>query len=394
MTRHTRRHLLAIPALLAALLVLPACDSGGGEDPDPPPSPDQIFFGVNYTQLFAPPSDAEVAAVRTDWSARNPSSSNENLAASVDLGNATLHVVEHTVTATGGGSITHYGLVHVPDGAADLPVVVVHHGGDNGISATSFLQTAVLFDLAEDVVAIAPVYRSEPIPTDGVAGLGQTYTATGGPSPWDYDVDDSIAFLSGVLSVFGAETDEDRIAAIGFSRGGNVATLQSIRDDRIDAVVDYFGPTDFYNSATEVLATGLLTGSPAALSLPGGQYLLGNVLDPLRNADGTANPNADYATARLEVVRRSSSVFQEDLPDTQVHHHTQDPVVPIVFSQAFADAANEAGGGSFDFFTYNGASNGSSFHSPTGFPESIPVAIAFLQGQLAVGSAAPLAIAE
>lgn len=379
----SRPRLGALPVLLALLVVLPACDSGGEVEPG---DQDQVFFGVNYTRLFAPATAAEIQAVRSDWAARNTQSSNEVELDAIDVAGGTAYLVSHTVTSTGQSPITHYGVVRVPDGASDLPALVVHHGGDSGFSLsagssnTGILQFASTFPtLGSETVQIIPVYRSESI----VLG-DERYDAGGSPSPWDYDVDDAIAFLDAALSLYGDAIDETRIGAIGFSRGGNTAALHAIRDNRIDALVDYYGPTDFYNDATQTLATGLLTSNPAALGLPGADYLLNTVLNPLRNADGTPNPNADYSTARLEVVRRSASLFTGDLPDTQVHHHTQDPVVPIAFSQGFAAAASTVA--TFEFFSYSTPSNGSSFHSPEGFPTSIPVASDFLRSQLAFGS--------
>ena len=383
----------ALPFLVALLVALPACDSSEPVGPDGPDD-GQVIFGVNYDRLFAEPSAAEIQRVRDDWAGRNPSSSNETEFGSFDTAAGTAFVVEHQVSAGGSPTITHYGVVHVPTGGSDLPVLVVHHGGDNGfsISGSGANGTVAGFaeafpDLASSAVLVFPVYRSEPLLTPG----NTTLRAGGEPSPWDYDVDDSIAFLDAALELYDDETDEDRVAAIGFSRGGNTAALHSIRDDRVDALVDYYGPTDFYNEVVEVLTTGLLTGDARALLLPGGPFLLETVLNPLRNANGTANPDADYATARLEVVRRSASLFEADLPDTQVHHHVNDGTVPIPFSIAFAARAEGGAGGSFEFFQYDTPRIGTfSFHSPEGFPSSVPVATDFLRSRLAVGSAVPV----
>ena len=391
MPRLLRSRLGALPVLLALVLSLPACDSGGGEA-----DADRIQFGLNYTRLFAPATTAEVQAIRSDWAARNTTSSNASVVASTTVDGATVSVVEHTVTATGGGSVTHYGVVRVPAGGSGLPILMVHHGGDNGFaisagtSNTGVRQFATVFpNLASSTVQVFPVYRSETISTTGFAALGGPYTAGGTESPWDYDVDDSIALLDAVqtLSEFSGATDDARVAAIGFSRGGNTAAFHAIRDDAIAAVVDYYGPTDFFNDEAQRLATGLLTGNVGALNLPGGTFVLDTILNPLRNADGSPNPNADYARARLEVIRRSASVFEADLPNTQVHHHERDGIVPVLFSKAFADAAEGGAGGSFEAFFYGTPSTMTSgdFHSPEGTPDmqaSIPRVEAFLSAQL------------
>ena len=405
MSRLLRSRLGALPVLLALVFALPACDSGGGGEEV---TPDRIQFGLNYTRLFSAPTAAEVQAVRADWDSRNPSSSNASVVASASVDGATVSIVEHTVTSRGGGSVTHYGAVRVPAGAAALPILVVHHGGDNGFSVsagsanTGVRQFAMAFpDLAASTVQVFPVYRSETISTAGYAALGGPYTAGGTESPWDYDVDDAIALLDAVrgLAEFSATVDDARAAVIGFSRGGNTAALHAIRDASVTALVDYYGPTDFFNEGAQRLATGVLVGDPGALGLPGAQFLLDNVLDPLRNADASYNASADYASARLEVIRRSASAFEEDLPDTQVHHHYQDGVVPVVFSQAFEAAADGGSGGSFDVFYYGtaGAATDGLFHAPELTPDmraSIPQVQSFLSAQLNTGVARRPALAR
>ncbi len=411
-----RSRLGALPVLLALVLSLPACDSGngGGEEVET----DQIVNGVNFTRLFAPPTDAETAAVRADWAGRNTTSSAATIRGTATVDGASVTVVEHTVTATGGGTVTHYGVIRVPSGASgELPILMVHHGGDDGFSIdaadrggtptsnTGVRQFATAFPtLASSTVQVFPVYRSETISTTGYPTLGGPFTAGGTESPWDYDVDDSIALLSAVqgLALFASTIDEDRVGAIGLSRGANTAALQSIRDTRVDALVDYYGPTDFVNPGAITLATVLLAPpSPAnagAFTLPGAQFLFDNILNPLRNADGSVNPNADYAGARLAVVRRSASAFQESLPNTQVHHHFQDGVVPVAFSQAFEAAASQAGGGSFEVFYYGtqGGATSGVFHAPELSPDmqaSIPRVQAFFSSQLSGAAAREPALA-
>ena len=398
MMLHSRRFALA--GLLVSLLVLPACDSGGGTTE--PPSDDTILFGLNYTRLFAPPTAAEVQAVQADWAGRNPQTAGTKTAASAEIGDATYRVLQHTVSTSDGVSVTHFGIVRIPTGASNLPVVVVHHGGDDGFSVNALTSNtgveqwvAAFPELASRTVQAWPVYRSETITTGSDIPAGP-FAAGGDPSPWDYDVDDSIAFLTATLERWADETDSGNVVAMGMSRGANTALLHAIRDDRIDAVVDYYGPADFYNEGAQQLATGVLTGNAGALSLPGAQYLFDNVLNPLRTETGGYNANADYATARLEVLRRSASVFTNDLPDTQVHHHYRDPVVPFTFSQALAASVEANGsGGSFDLFAYgtppaSATDLSATFHAPERSAEmraSIATVESFLLSAVGLGNA-------
>ncbi len=257
MPTSTRR--ASAPLFLALLLALTpfwtGCDSGGSE---PPEEDLNILFGVSTTRLFADPSAAEIDAVRADWASRSPEASGGTIVAQADVDDATVYVVSHTMTEGPGAPLTHYGVVRVPDGLDDdAPVLVVHHGGDNGFSiatgggySTGNASLEVMADifptLFSTTVQVLPAYRSEAIRA-GVGGLAASYASGGSESPWDYDVDDSIALLSVALDLFDDETDEDNVGALGYSRGANVALLHQIRDDRIDAVTEYYGPTDFYN---------------------------------------------------------------------------------------------------------------------------------------------------
>ena len=391
----TRR--ASAPLFLALLLALTpfwaGCDSG---ETDPPENLN-ILFGVSINRLFSEPSAAEIDAVRADWASRSPEAANGTVVAQADVDDATVYVVSHTMSEGPGAPFTHYGVVRVPDGVGDdAPVLVVHHGGDSGFSiatgggyTTGNASLEVMADifptLFSTTVQVVPVYRSEPI-LAGVGGLAATYTSGGNESPWDYDVDDSIALLSVALDLFADETDEDNIGALGYSRGANVALLHQIRDDRIDAVTEYYGPSDFYNPVAETLAAGLLSGDPRAVGLPGGTFLREQLLLPLQGASGAYDADADYAGARLEVVRRSASLFKGDLMNVQIHHHTLDPVVPYAFSQAF-DARSGSVSGGYEFNTYTNALPAGvlSPHAPRAMPESLPATEAWFSTYIGAG---------
>ena len=404
---------------LAALLLatLPACDSGGGDDDDDVGTTDFIYAGVNFDRLFADPTAAEVDAVRAEWATRTPDAADVSVAFTGTFDGATYHVVTHSVDEGPGAPVTHYGLVRVPEGATNAPVLVVHHGGDDGVGAatsardqtanTSVQAMADAFpDLFAQTVQVVPTYRSEDLRLEGsglTCGDGSTTcTSTGTPSPWDYDVDDAMALLSAVLDLDALEgvVDGGRVAALGYSRGANTAMLHAIRDGRVEAATDYYGPTDFFNPVITAstangdpangLAFGVLSGNSGALSLPGAQYIFDEVLDPLRGPNNSYDPNADYASARLEVVRRSASLFAADLPPFQVHHHRLDAVVPVGFSQAFQ--ARAGGTGEFNYYGPEAGEPSDAFHAPELTPDmqaSLQPTQTFLLGVLGTPTAQP-----
>ena len=384
MPRFTRpRRLAAVPLVLLLALALPACDS----TTDPPVSTDFVASGVNFTRLFAPATPAETATIRADWAARTQPATGVTVSEGALLPDgAMLYVVSHAITAGPGAAGQHYGFVRVPAGAAGAPVIVVHHGGDTGVKAdTDVVGLERVFPaLFSETVQVFPSYRSEPLVTGPFAAvLGPTQTSGGTASPWDYDVDDAMTLLSAVLArdEFSAAVDAERIGALGFSRGGNTALLHTVRDARVDAVTDYFGPADFLNATVQGLALVVLgADSPTrqgALQLPGATFLYTSVLLPLQGPNGAVNEGADYAGARLALIRRSASQFTSGLRNVQVHHHRRDGVVRFPFSQVL-DAAVQASRpqGAYEFFAYgepaaSDADLSASFHSPTAMPESL-----------------------
>lgn len=354
--------------LATGLATLAACDSGG-----------EIQSGIDYQQLLDTPTEAEVQAVRDDWAGRSNPARDAQVVDTARVDAATLYVVSHTQTGADGVAFTHYGLVRIPDSAEQaLPVIVYHHEGDDGLRVSRFLDVLDLFPgLAASTVVVAPVYRAETLVADTL--LAGTYAAGGTPSPWDRDVDDAIGLLNVALELFPDATEETQIGALGLDRGGNTALLHAVRDDRVSVVTDYFGPSDFFNAAAAALFRGAMADSADALDFPGIAYLTDTVLDPLE--DGTRA----YEDARLDLVRRSPGLFGASLPDTQVHHHQDDSVVPVQFSAAFAARIERNPvDGVFDATVYSDdlPAGVDSYHDPAAMPLSLPATQQFIARHL------------
>ncbi len=355
MIHQTRR---AFPWRLLAALLFAGC---GGDAPSTPLDPGPV---VDLDALFAPASEAEVAAIRADWASRDVAPRDVEVEAeepfalgSVD---ATLRVLSHAID---GGR--HFGAVVVPEGAeaGELPVVVYAHGGDRGVDAAVLSQLGVLLgDALAEFVWVVPSFRAETLRT-----AGGVWPSGGQPSPWDRDVDDALSFLNAALAST-PEADPERLGVLGLSRGAGVALLMAIRDPRVDRVVEFFGPTDFFGAFVQDVVRDAIDGSLG--DIPGLAVLDQRFIQPL--AEGVLTPEE----VRPELVRRSAVLFASSLPVVQIHHGDDDDIVDVSQAEALADAleALDRGPPDDEFYRYVGGG-----HDPLSLTGSVSRALAFLR---------------
>lgn len=322
-------------------VVLYACgEDGVGPD-------DRVAGGIDLDLLFAPPTSSEIASVSADWSARTTTA--EGVVVELDTTvsvlalEARVRVVSHVVD----GTVRHYGAVITPPTlSAPAPVIVYAHGGDSGIELDQVLFTVpALGDAADEFVWIVPSFRSETLSFGS-----DRWTSEGAASPWDRDVDDAMALLDVTFDVE-PQADSTRVGVLGFSRGGGVGLLMSVRDDRIDRVVDFFGPTDFFDEYVQDVVEEVLDGS--LRELPGIEVLNSDFIQPLRNGQ------TDIPSVRLELVRRSTVLFADRLPAVQIHHGTADEVVAVSQAESLIAALEADGrtGPGFQPFLYEGGTH-------------------------------------
>ena len=319
------RSALRVPPLAFVVLTLVACgDDGTGVD-------DRIAGGVDLDVLFAAPTSAEIAAIAADWETRTPNAADVvielDTTVTVLALEARVRVVSHVVD----GTVRHYGAVITPATlAAPAPVLVYAHGGASGVGLDQVLFTVpALGDRAEEFVWVVPSFRSEPLSFGA-----REWTSEGTGSPWDRDVDDAIALLDATFDVE-PQADSTRVGVLGFSRGAGVGLLMGIRDERIDRVVEFFGPTDFFGPYVQEIVENALDG--VAQDLPGIDDFDRDFLQPLRS--GTT----DIPAVRLELVRRSSVLFADRLPSVQIHHGTADIVVDVGQAESLITALEVEG---------------------------------------------------
>ena len=318
--------------------------------------------------LFAPAEEDELSAVRADWASRDFSAAGGTveLEEAYSMGGkpTTLRIVSHQVDG-----LRHFGAIIVPDGAGDegLPILLYAHGGDDGVSveSTLFILTVALGEMTDDFVYLIPSFRDEPLRYDD-----RSWLSDGPASPWDRDVDDALAMVNLAMETI-PEAQTDRYIAVGASRGGGVAMLMGIRDERIAGVITFFGPTDFQNEWARGIASLLVSG--VTVDLPGVEYLRTTYVVPWWTGD------VSLQDARLALIRRSAVLFAENLPPLQVHHGDMDGVVSVTQAESMIRTMSEIGRGppEFEAYIYPGGT-----HDITSMPSAIPRGVAFLNNLL------------
>jgi acetyl esterase/lipase len=357
---HDRSLRRTVP-LGALVLALAACFGDGGTAPEP-----YVVEGVDFDVLFAAPTAQEIGAISSEWAGRAPGASQilVELDSTVPVGpiDVRVRIVSHDV-----GGVTHYGAV-LNDAAlaGPAPVLVYAHGGDEGAAVDDILALLPFAgDLISRFVWVVPSFRAETL-----SWGEQTWTSDGPPSPWDLDVDDALALLDVALAIEPA-ADGERVGVLGFSRGGGVGMLMGIRDPRIDRVVDFFGPTDFFGAFVQDVVEEALLGS--LRDLPGLAYLDEAFIQPLKRGELT------IAQVRPELIRRSAVLYADRLPTLQLHHGELDETVEVSQAQSLIDAMARLGRGEPDFEAYLYPTGS---HDPFTLPGSVGRAVDFLTALL------------
>jgi acetyl esterase/lipase len=362
----SRRVARTVVALILAL-GLGACDR---TSPAEPWESANLIAGVNVERLFDPATDGEIALVRSGWQGAQPLAAavQVEFEAVVPVGPGMLRL---TVLSHVSRGARHVGALITPPMAApsSLPVLIYSHGGDSGVDLDEVFAQVGSFGIDPAQVALlVPAFAGESLRFNAAE-----WSASGPANPWDTDVDNTLDLLETALQHDPA-LDEDRVAMIGLSRGGAVGLLAAVRDPRIDAVVSFATPTDFLGEFVEdVVRQTLVYGPP---DLPGAAALDEQVLGPVRNRTRTTE------WARLQFIRRSPIYFVDHLPAVQLHHGTDDEVVPVTETVQLARALAEAGRGQPDVevHVYDGGD-----HNPLSMPLAITRTAAFIASVLQGG---------
>lgn len=294
---------------------------------------DRLPFSLEA--LFAPPAPEEIDTVWARWKRRDLDPHDVTLVTTceVDLHGAPAEarVVAHRVHGE-----RHLGVVLVPEGAepGSLPVLVEAKGVSPGffpLHVPEGLTSPHLLGAERDqVIYVAPGYRGERV----ILGP-DTLTSEGRPNDaWDGATDDLIGLLRVALEIT-PEADSSRVCVFGRSRGGAVALMSGMREQRVDCVVAWAAPTDWFRlmgldgwTQRELVEDGLR--NDAVPGETGGQFIDYFLASSLRGRRGLRE-------TRLHLVASSPLYFAERLPLAQVHWGMDDTIVPMANGTYFVE---------------------------------------------------------
>ena len=313
---------------------------------------------TDLSALHAPPTQAEIDAVKAEWATRDHSAYNWTVhETGIINGVFTVEIISHEVNGE-----KHYAAVRYPenyDPMESYPVLISNHGGASGVSAISLGQFQST--CYRSFFVGLPSFRSEEMRCGPISTPPDViYTSEGTQSEMNGDTDDALALLTGILAIPGA--DANRVGVLGGSRGGGVSHLMSCKDDRIKRASIFYGATDH-------------------MTLPGLQAKMEDYVD---NGGGLKPPEAatytygvapylagtlTLAEARLELLRRSAIYFIDEMPlPYLVQHGDNDLVVTVNHSQLLEAEFLAAGINPPDFTYIEHAGQGHSLPAATGAP--------------------------
>ncbi|HHE47003.1 MAG TPA: hypothetical protein ENL08_04805 [Bacteroidetes bacterium] len=305
-------------------------------------------------RLFRPPIPREIAEIRAEWAQRDDSVKGWRVEVDKTLANGSRVWIVSCVV----NGYRNYGAVRFPSKfrpGGSFPVMIFSHSGFSASLGALKIFTGGEKSggskcIADRFFIIYPAFQGEVLNTPS---FGQ-FKSEGSPSVFDWDVDDAIALLNGLLKAV-PEADGERVVAYGSSRGGAVTYLLGVREPRIKAAVALFGPTDFFTprvkKGIEKKVAKVERGEKISLANRFTFEIVRNYLSGKTGLEET----------RKEFIRRSVVYFADDLPPLQVHHGVRDSTVGIDQGDRLNAVMKEKGIGPprFEYYRYP-----EGFHNP------------------------------
>jgi dienelactone hydrolase len=296
---------------------------------------DDYLKGIDTNVLFAPPTQAEIEAVKADWQNRDLSVNGFRIEQTIHLSEngPVLQFVSFLVNTN-----REYGALIIPNASATLPVYLFLNGysNDNPVNQHNLVINTSPTASIPFIYAI-PALRGQ---TLLLTINGKEYSSP--PSEgrhsdaFDGATDDAIAFLN-VIQAYFPQADANSVAVRGGSRGGTVALLMSERDKGVKLAVGVAFPTDLIG------LTAKHQNDPTYKS-----QFLQDLMDGSMSVTET----------RQKMIASSPLFFCESLPKTQIHFGSEDMITPAEQGDLLHNRLKELGLESIlEFYTYQGKSH-------------------------------------
>ncbi|QHT67416.1 prolyl oligopeptidase family serine peptidase [Rhodocytophaga rosea] len=296
---------------------------------------DDYLKGIDTNILFAPPTLAEIEAVKLDWQNRDLAVNSFRIEQKSTLSEngPVLQFVSFLVNNN-----REYGALIIPNASVPLPVYLFLNGYSNDNPVNQYTLTINTSPAAPiPFIYAIPAFRGQ---TLILTINGKEYSSP--PSEgrhsdaFDGGTDDAIAFLNVIQAHF-PQADANSVAVRGGSRGGTVALLMAERDKRVKLAVGVAFPTALIG------LTAKHQNDPTYKS-----QFLQDLMDGSKSVTET----------RQKMIASSPLFFCESLPKTQIHFGAEDTITPAEQGDLLHNRLKESGLESIlEFYTYPGRSH-------------------------------------
>lgn len=261
-----------------------------------------VLKGIDKAALFAPVTAAEIEAVERSWTQRNLVPQDmiieETKAISTKL---SASIISFRL-----GNIKEYAAVLTPITTDQIPLLF--YAGGFGINEEPV--NSVKVNLPEQdlpFIYVVPAMRGQYVSLEVGSQLLKSPLSGGSRfDAFDGATDDVIACLNAVGHLF-QQADTDRAMIRGGSRGGTVALLAGIRDQRFKRVAPVAFNSDF------ISLTEQLYNDPTYKA----QFL-----------DGLLTGTSTIAQTRQLMIASSPFYFAKRVPKAQLHAAQNDRITP------------------------------------------------------------------
>ena len=321
------------PSGLAACLAFAVAVNASAQNL-PPTDAGRVGSLPRSEDIYQPVTPETLERIQEMWASRDLGARSVEVVYAESQAESRILLVRHEVSGK-----AHYGAILLPDSddLSGTPVMLIADGLNQEYPAIDIEKIIAGWQgngPTPDFIRVVPGFRGRTLKYAGMEYLSEGDFC----DAFDGAADDAIAMLNVAQTLLPAANFDD-VLAWGASRGGNVALLMGIRDERVNTVMASAAPVDFYwpplrEELRDQFACQFLEGKSAV-------------------------------QARERMVASSPLYFdmQDNVEDVFLYHGTRDDVVPMWNSYEMARQL-EASGVSVTSFFYRFANHGNFIYAP------------------------------